>query len=540
MAEQSDILSKLKDGFGLAGKLAGKGVNEVSNMFKRDDNSRSPQSGIFWNRGSWSTTSGLAPQIDFFEPQVGVGFASSMMQRLTLSKAERLFGEACSNLICVETETAVNCLREAVQLDTQFTDAYFLLGCILLEFGSAAEAGSFFQKALLCQQGLGNKLKKYLPSFRVILPLTPWSSVALLPDLLGVNILLSLAWRRSGNLGMAVSVLEQILSIMPTSALARFFMGILRLEAGQYTEVINLFNDCKVESTIEAASLLLVGKAYQKIGSVTILADLYDQALARADIDVVVRYDLLLSQSENRSLSPNSRTQVEAQILKECPQYVDFFKRLGIELGNQAVPGAQVDFNSIPAVNFESLSGDTTASAAHNPTPSTVAFTPTATVSSTSSVSAASGAPVPNTASTSTFVPPIQAVPAEEGPRTAHIQLQETQPVSLAVSRPAAVSEADYLNLQLSLEALGQLYPLQNSVTVIGRESGDIVLSSDSSVSYTHARIVKSPANGHCFLEDLGSTNGSWLSGNRLISNQKYELKRGDFIKLGQTTFKVV
>ena len=184
MAEQSDILSKLKDGFGLASKLAGKGVNEVSGMFKHDDGSRSPRSGVFWNRGNWSTTSGLDPQIDFFEPQVGVGFASSMMQRLTLSRAERLFGEACNCLTCVETETAINRLREAIQLDTQFTDAYFLLGCILLEFGSAAEAGSFFQKALLCQQGLGSKLKKYLPSFKVILPLTPWSSVALLPDLL--------------------------------------------------------------------------------------------------------------------------------------------------------------------------------------------------------------------------------------------------------------------------------------------------------------------------------------------------------------------
>ncbi len=510
MAEQSDILSKLKDGFGIASKLAGKGVNEVSGMFKHDDNSRSPRSGVFWNRGSWSTTSGLAPQIDFFEPQVGVGFASSMMQRLTLSRAERLFGEACTCLTCIETETAVNSLREAVQLDTQFTDAYFLLGCIFLEFGSASEAGSFFQKALLCQQGLGSKLNKYLPSFKVILPLTPWSSVALLPDLLGVNILLALSWRRFGNLPMAISVLEQILSIMPTSALAKFFMGILRLEAGQYTEVINLFADCKIESTIEAACLLLVGKAYQKMGSFTVLAELYDQALARADIDVVVRYDLLLSQSESRT-SSSSRTQVEAQIVKECPQYVSFFKRLGIEVGvnSSAAPSSQVVSNQDSSAAPTQLDKN----------------------SNSSSAIFDSG---------STFVPPIQAVPIEEGPRTVHMSTLEAQPISSAPTKPMTISEADYSNLQLSLEALGKLYPLQGSVTVIGRESGDIVLSSDSSVSYTHARVVKSPLNGHYFLEDLGSTNGSWLNGNRLVSNQKYELKRGDFIKLGQTSIKVV
>ncbi|MGN0013061.1 MAG: FHA domain-containing protein [Candidatus Bruticola sp.] len=536
MVEQSDILSKLKDGFGLASKLAGKGVNEVSGMFKHDDSSRSPRSGVFWNRGSWSTTSGLAPQIDFFEPQIGLGFASSMVQRLTLSRAERLFGEACTCLTCIETETAVNRLREAVQLDTQFTDAYFLLGCILLEFGSASEAGSFFQKALLCQQGLGSKLKKYLPSFKVILPLTPWSSVALLPDLLGVNILLALSWRRSGNLSMAVSVLEQILSIMPTSALAKFFMGILHLEAGQYTEVINLFADCKIESTIEAACLLLVGKAYQKIGSFTVLAELYDQALARADIDVVVRYDLLLSQSESRTLSPNSRAQVEAQIVKECPQYVNFFKRLGIEVdaNSHAVSSSQIASNSSSMLsNSASNNSVSVVSREELSRPGQESSAPTQLEKNSNSVSAISD-------SVSTFVPPIQAVPVEEGPRTVHMSTLEAQPISSAPTKPMTISEADYLNLQLSLEALGKLYPLQNSITLIGRESGDIMLSSDSSVSYTHARVVKSPLNGHYFLEDLGSTNGSWLNGNRLASNQKYELKHGDFIKLGQTNIKVV
>lgn len=555
MAEQSDILSKLKDGFGLASKLAGKSVNEVSNMFKRDDGSRSPQSGVFWNRGSWNSTLGLSPQIDFCEPQVGVGFASSMMQRLTLSKAERLFGEACTSLIRVETEQAMSRLREAVQLDTQFTDAYFLLGCVLLEFGSAAEAGSFFQKALLCQQGLGNKLKKYLPSFKVTLPLTPWSSVALFPDLLGVNILLALAWRRSGNLSMAVSVLEQIFSIMPTSALAKFFMGILRLEAGQYAEVINLFSDCKVDSTIEAASLLLVGKAYQKIGNATVLTELYDQALLRADIDIVVRYDLLLSQSESRVFSGNGRTQVEAQILNECPQYIDFFKRLDIKIGSQSISTSS---NIVSTAGLNVMSANTLASStpsacavsapiANVPVVPPVAQLPMNELSPTMMTTAQLGNRLEVTSSvavaensSSTFIPPIQAVTADEGPRTARMPASNTQVTVSSTPQQSVVPEADYLNLQLSMETLGKVYPLQSCVTVIGRENGDVLLSSDSSVSYTHARIIKSPSNGHCFLEDLGSTNGSWLNGSRLNANQKYELKRGDFLKLGQTQLKLV
>ena len=352
MTENADFLSKLKDGWDVASKLAGKGVGEVSGMFsKRDDSSRQ-SSGVYWYRGTWNAASGLNPEVDFFEPQTGVGFASSMMQRFTVSKGERLFIQACSELISVETEQAINNLRTAVQVDTQLTDAYFLLGCMLLEFGDSAEAGSCFQKALLCQQGLGSKIKKYLPSFKLLLPLSPWSAIALFPDLLGVNLLLAMSWRRSGNVSMAVSVMEQIMSIMPDVPLAKFFMGLLRLELGQYNETINLLNGLVVDSTIGAANLLVLGEAYQRCGNLPAMLEEYTKALMRSDIDRVIRYDLLMAQEKvKEAMGSGNAGQVKAQIMAECAQYVPFFERLGIKSGSKAgsVPSMPASAPGAPA-----------------------------------------------------------------------------------------------------------------------------------------------------------------------------------------------
>ncbi|MGM9991823.1 MAG: FHA domain-containing protein [Candidatus Bruticola sp.] len=552
MAEQSDIFSKLKDGLGLASKLAGKGVSEVSSMLKHDDNSRTSQSGVYWHRGTWNHTAGLLPEVDFFESQVSKNFASSMMQRLTLSKAERLFGQSCSSLICIETEQAVDYLREAVQLDTQFTDAYFMLGCVLLELGRSSEAVSCFQKALLCQQGLGAKLKKYLPSFRVTLPLTPWSTVALFPDLLGVNILLALSWRRDGNLSMAITVLEQIMSILPTAVLAKFFIGLFRLEAGQYNEVISLFSDWKVESTIEAACLLLAGKAYQQIGSISVIADLYDQAVARSDIDMVIRYDLLLAQSEVGLTYSNSYAQVQAQILRECPQYKSFFERLNIQVGGGAAEGVLAQDNLNRATTAEHLAdspsvnrvGTSTASVAPQLDNAASFSSEGGSVPPAAAVSAAPLKVLGNDSNTdeqaAVYIPPIPA-PVPLPPANEGATVKMDSPGAGKVAQVAtSVPEADFLNLQLSYGALGRIYPLQATSSVIGRESGDIIFSNESSISYVHVRITKSSDNGHCYLEDLGSTNGTWLNGLRLAVNQKYELKRGDSIILGRAAFKII
>ncbi|MBQ7529018.1 FHA domain-containing protein, partial [bacterium] len=451
--EQSEIINRLKDGWDMASKLAGKGVGEVSNLFSRSDESKGQQSGLYWNRGSWNSKSGLLPDIEFFESQNNSSsFASSVMQRLTLSKSERLFCQSCADLISVNVEQAVDCLSEAVAADTQFTDGYFLLGCVMLETGFAKEANSYFQKALLCQQGLGGKFKKYLPSFRMSIPVTPWSNVSLFPDLLGLNVLLALSWREMNNLDMAISVMAQILSVMPEAGLAKFFLSIFYLEKGSLNEINSLFENLEVKSTTDGLNLLILSKACQRLGAISRLGEVYDKALACKNIDRIIRYDILYSQAELcSSYSASELPKTEQNILKECPEYTPFFKRLDIKLTNLA--------NLAPVRTTVAMPGLTEV--------------------------------LPNTKVNSTTVLPQTVF------------------------------------LQISCASLGRIFSLDRPLTTIGREIGDIVLSNDTSISSNHARIIRDDNAGCYFVEDMHSTNGTFLNGMRLGS-QKQPIKSGD------------
>ena len=72
---------------------------------------------------------------------------------------------------------------------------------------------------------------------------------------------------------------------------------------------------------------------------------------------------------------------------------------------------------------------------------------------------------------------------------------------------------------------------------VIGRHAeGAGRLADDEEISRTHARVTLDPS-GVCEIEDLGSTNGTYVNGSRISGPE--ELSVGDTIELGQTTLAV-
>ena len=76
----------------------------------------------------------------------------------------------------------------------------------------------------------------------------------------------------------------------------------------------------------------------------------------------------------------------------------------------------------------------------------------------------------------------------------------------------------------------GQIYPLELDVLNIGRDPlSDIVLD-DSEVSRHHARLTRTAAGYE--LQDMGSTNGSFVDGQRL-SGKAAALKPGQVVMLG-------
>lgn len=85
---------------------------------------------------------------------------------------------------------------------------------------------------------------------------------------------------------------------------------------------------------------------------------------------------------------------------------------------------------------------------------------------------------------------------------------------------PAALDEVE-LNLALLLDGRGGL--------LIGRGSDCDIVVSEPSVSRHHARLVRH--REHLLVEDLGSSNGTWLNARRV---RRAVLKPGDDVLAGQ------
>jgi hypothetical protein len=84
-------------------------------------------------------------------------------------------------------------------------------------------------------------------------------------------------------------------------------------------------------------------------------------------------------------------------------------------------------------------------------------------------------------------------------------------------------------------ERRGREFPVDGEVTV-GRGGGcAILLTEDSFVSQLHARLFR--RGEELFVEDLGSTNGTFLNRQRVTS--AVPVRRGDLLQFGRTTFEV-
>ena len=71
-----------------------------------------------------------------------------------------------------------------------------------------------------------------------------------------------------------------------------------------------------------------------------------------------------------------------------------------------------------------------------------------------------------------------------------------------------------------------------DALLVIGRgASADVTLPFET-ISRAHAQLARDDGGGH-FITDMGSKNGTWLNGERLLSNQAYAVRDGDTIKFG-------
>ena len=90
------------------------------------------------------------------------------------------------------------------------------------------------------------------------------------------------------------------------------------------------------------------------------------------------------------------------------------------------------------------------------------------------------------------------------------------------------------LDFQLTMRSgptPGKTYPIEQEELLLGRDLANDIAISDPEVSRRHARF--SMQNENVLVEDLGSTNGTFLNGERISSPQ--QLRAGDVITLGES-----
>jgi len=75
----------------------------------------------------------------------------------------------------------------------------------------------------------------------------------------------------------------------------------------------------------------------------------------------------------------------------------------------------------------------------------------------------------------------------------------------------------------------GQTFLLDRDVLTIGRDPGNDITIDDGQISRQHARITRQ--GGFLILEDIGSTNGTFVNGMRLVAS--HTLANGDVVGMG-------
>ena len=99
---------------------------------------------------------------------------------------------------------------------------------------------------------------------------------------------------------------------------------------------------------------------------------------------------------------------------------------------------------------------------------------------------------------------------------------------------PGRKNAAPVLRLLAPPELKGRTFPLGDEVTV-GRAAGFQVTIDDTYASQLHARVFL--RDGQIYVEDLGSTNGTYLNRRKVAGPMV--MKRGDQLQIGSTVMEL-
>ena len=126
--------------------------------------------------------------------------------------------------------------------------------------------------------------------------------------------------------------------------------------------------------------------------------------------------------------------------------------------------------------------------------------------------------------------PPYSRRPPSKAPVDDGDEPTQIGGVDRALLRAQSRRDRAYL-IVLAGENLGQMFPIRDNETVIGRAADASVRLKDDGVSRRHAKII--PKDGEVTVEDMKSANGTLVNGQRV---ERAVLHDGDKIQVGSTT----
>ncbi|HUQ40852.1 MAG TPA: FHA domain-containing protein [Acidimicrobiales bacterium] len=134
---------------------------------------------------------------------------------------------------------------------------------------------------------------------------------------------------------------------------------------------------------------------------------------------------------------------------------------------------------------------------------------------------------------TTAEVAPSPAPPSGRGGGDRPRPAAAVAPARAGKARPAAT--AGRLRVVAPAAQKGRTFDLGDELT-IGRAPGcQVSLPEDTTVSQLHARVFR--RDGTYWVEDLGSTNGTWVNRKQLTG--AVALRRGDRVQVGETVLEV-
>lgn len=124
---------------------------------------------------------------------------------------------------------------------------------------------------------------------------------------------------------------------------------------------------------------------------------------------------------------------------------------------------------------------------------------------------------------------------SEKDPKPEGLDGESTMVTSLEDLYPEvgkdAIPKKAYL-IVIAGNSVGEMYQIRKEEISIGRERGSDIVITDVGISRDHARIFHE-RSGDLVIEDLESTNGTYVNGNAV---KRQPLRDGDRIQFGRTT----